>query len=88
MKKNGFIDLGFAKVDTDRLRRRGFPEVVLAQGKAPDQIKAIARTIIKKRQPLLLTRLENRVFRYLKKSFPRLIYKPLARIAGARQSLG
>jgi pyridinium-3,5-biscarboxylic acid mononucleotide synthase len=32
---SGFVDLGFAKVDVDRLSRTGDPEVVYAAGKTP-----------------------------------------------------
>jgi pyridinium-3,5-biscarboxylic acid mononucleotide synthase len=39
-----FVDLGFAHVDTHRAMRTGFPEVVYAAGKSPDQVAAIART--------------------------------------------
>jgi hypothetical protein len=36
-----FRDLGFARVDTHRHLRTGFPEVVLGQGKTAEQIAAI-----------------------------------------------
>lgn len=73
--------MGFAKVDTDRLRRRGFPEVIYCPGKKKEEIKCIARHIVAKKQVLLLTRLDNKTFRYLKRSFPRLKYNETARIA-------
>ena len=34
-------DLGFAKPDFDRLRRRGIPEVIYGSGKTPEQIAEI-----------------------------------------------
>jgi NCAIR mutase (PurE)-related protein len=34
-------DLGFAKVDTHRGLRRGFPEVIFGAGKTPDQVVKI-----------------------------------------------
>lgn len=37
----GFADLGFARVDTDRARRTGDPEVVYGAGKTTEQIVAI-----------------------------------------------
>ena len=37
-----FRDLGFARVDTDREARQGAPEAILAEGKTPDEIEAIA----------------------------------------------
>jgi NCAIR mutase (PurE)-related protein len=42
----GFRDLGFARVDTDRDRRQGAPEAILAEGKAPEEIEAIARALL------------------------------------------
>ncbi|GGU22152.1 nickel pincer cofactor biosynthesis protein LarB [Nocardioides albus] len=38
-------DLGFARVDLDRERRTGDPEVVYAEGKAPEQVVAILRRL-------------------------------------------
>ena len=37
----GWADLGFARVDVDRARRTGDPEVVYAAGKTPKQVTAI-----------------------------------------------
>ncbi|MGB8166148.1 MAG: nickel pincer cofactor biosynthesis protein LarB [Chthoniobacteraceae bacterium] len=51
-----FVDLGFARVDTDRQRRCGFPEVVFGEGKTPEQVLAIARTILGQSRTLLVTR--------------------------------
>lgn len=51
-----FVDLGFARVDTDRRRRCGFPEVVFGQGKTPEQVAAIGRIILANDPVLLITR--------------------------------
>ena len=37
----GYSDLGFAKVDTDRARRTGAGEVIYGAGKTADQIAGI-----------------------------------------------
>lgn len=79
-QKPGFCELGFAKVDTDRERRRGYPEAVYCPGKARKHLKQIARQFIKNKQDLLLTRLDKATFSYLKKTFSRLQYNPEARI--------
>jgi NCAIR mutase (PurE)-related protein len=42
----GFADLGFARVDTDREARQGAGEAVVAEGKTPDEIEAIARALL------------------------------------------
>jgi NCAIR mutase (PurE)-related protein len=51
-----FVDLGFARVDTDRRRRCGFSEVIFGQGKTPQQVLAIARTLLATERTLLVTR--------------------------------
>lgn len=79
-RDRGFCDLGFAKVDLDRQKRRGFPEVVYCSGKTRGQIKRIARQILENRQILLLTKLNREDFSYLKKTYPRLKYNPQAKI--------
>lgn len=78
--KSGFCDLGFAKIDIDRKKRRGFSEVIYCPGKTPGQIKKIAAELIKNKQDLLLTKLEKNTFDCLKKTFPRLKYNPLAKL--------
>jgi pyridinium-3,5-biscarboxylic acid mononucleotide synthase len=42
----GFAALGFARVDTDRDRRQGAPEAILAAGKTPAEVAAIARALL------------------------------------------
>ncbi len=51
-KSSGFCDLGFAKVDIDRKRRRGFAEAIYCPGKTRENIKDIARQLIKNKQDL------------------------------------
>jgi NCAIR mutase (PurE)-related protein len=77
--KKGFCDLGFAKVDTDRLRRKGYAEVIYCPGKARDDLKKISLELIRNKQDLLLTRLEKNNYLYLKRFIPRLKYNPKAR---------
>jgi NCAIR mutase (PurE)-related protein len=56
LRQSPYEDLGFARVDHHRHVRQGFPEVVFGQGKTPDQIAAIARTLVGAGQNLLVTR--------------------------------
>lgn len=76
----GFCDLGFAKLDTDRKKRKGFAEVVYCPGKSREHLKGIAKKIAKSKEDLLLTKLDKNAFSFLKKSIPALKYNPLARI--------
>lgn len=81
MRSRGYCELGFAKVDIDRAKRRGFPEVIYAPGKTGQQLKDIASRLIRGRQLLLITKLEEKTFASLQKTFPELQYNPQARIA-------
>ena len=51
--ESGIVNLGFARVDTDRRRRCGFPEVIFGAGKTSAEVLAIAREILA-REPILL----------------------------------
>jgi pyridinium-3,5-biscarboxylic acid mononucleotide synthase len=81
----GFCDLGFAKVDIDRQRRKGFAEVIYCPGKSREHLIKISRQLLSSKQDLLLTKLDKNTFTYLKKSIPRLKYSPLAKIAYSLQ---
>jgi len=74
-------NLGFAKLDLDRFRRKGFPEVVLSIGKTNQQLLKIAKEFIKHKQVLLITKLERKKYSYLKRFLPQLKYNPLGKIA-------
>ena len=51
-----FEDLHFAKLDHHRGLRKGYPETIYCQGKAPEHVLDIARAIIAARENVLLTR--------------------------------
>jgi len=76
----GFCDLGFAKIDTDRKKRRGFAEVIYCPGKDRLHLKKIAKKIVASKEDLLLTKLDKTTFYFLKKTIPVLKYNPLAKI--------
>src|SRR2546430_1299374 len=57
-----YEDLGFAKVDSHRDLRRGFPEVILCLGKTPDRIVEIARRMSDSHRLVLATRAPRAVY--------------------------
>ncbi|EDY21149.1 1-(5-phosphoribosyl)-5-amino-4-imidazole-carboxylate (AIR) carboxylase [Chthoniobacter flavus Ellin428] len=65
-----FVDLGFARVDTDRTRRCGFPEVIFGAGKTPEEVVAIGKVLLEKNGVLLVTRANEEQHRALSASFP------------------
>jgi hypothetical protein len=69
-----FEDLGFARVDHHRALRKGFPEVILGQGKTARQIAAIAQSMRTQGQRVLITRLEESQARAVRVILPELRY--------------
>jgi NCAIR mutase (PurE)-related protein len=74
-----FEDLGFARVDTHRALRQGFPEVILGLGKTPTQIAAIAERIVARDQSLLVTRATEDAYESVRARVPEAVYHPDAR---------
>jgi pyridinium-3,5-biscarboxylic acid mononucleotide synthase len=79
MRAAPFEDLGFARVDTHRELRQGFPEVILGLGKTPAQIAAIAARITSRGRPLLVTRAQPDVFEAVREVAPAATYHVEAR---------
>jgi hypothetical protein len=76
-----YEDLGFAKIDHHRAIRQGFPEVVLGQGKDPKDIVAILTAMRRRKNNILVTRLDAEKMATIKKFFNGLKYHPAARAA-------
>lgn len=80
--RTGYIDLGFAKYDLNREKIKGFPEVIMAEGKKLVHLVAIAEKAIAKTGRLLISRADKKQFeaiaKKLKKFNPR--YYELARL--------
>jgi pyridinium-3,5-biscarboxylic acid mononucleotide synthase len=74
-----FEDLGFARVDTHRAVRQGFPEVILGLGKTPAQIASIAERLVARGQALLVTRADAAVFETVRAKVPGATYHETAR---------
>lgn len=79
LQKAPFLDLGFAKVDLHRSLRQGTPEVIYGAGKTPEQIAAIARTMLENNQRVLITRLSGETATELRKGIP-FDYHPVPRM--------
>jgi NCAIR mutase (PurE)-related protein len=78
----GFRDLGFARVDTDRERRQGAPEAILAEGKAPEEIAAIARAMLEDGAgSVLVTRADDDARAAVRSVAPDVVEDARARLA-------
>lgn len=79
LKTFPFDDLGFAKIDTHRDLRKGFPEVIFCQGKQLDHIKAIVKKI-QTDKVIMATRANLAIYRAIKKIRKDAVFHKEARI--------
>ena len=70
MPDGGFVDLGFARVDIDRPRRCGFPEVIFGAGKTAREVRAIAEVILARETVLLVSRASGEQFEAVRELWP------------------
>lgn len=75
-----FEDLGHTKVNHHRVLRKGFPEVIFGEGKTSQQILAIIKRMKEKGQNILITRLDEKKARAIRKVYPKSEYHPLSRV--------
>jgi NCAIR mutase (PurE)-related protein len=80
-----FEDLGFARVDTHRHLRQGFPEVILGLGKTSAQIAAVAQRIVARGQSLLVTRASPEAWDAVRLVTPAATYHDEARAITLKQ---
>jgi NCAIR mutase (PurE)-related protein len=73
-----FEDLGFAKVDHHRALRHGMPEVILAKGKTPGQVAAIAESLLANAKNVLITRADRECAAVVTAHLPEAEYQPLS----------
>ena len=86
LKDLPYKDIGFARVDSHRALRCGFPEVIFCQGKTPQQVVAIASQIIKGKGDLLATRADEKIYQAVLKEFPEAKYHESARAITIKRS--
>lgn len=75
-----YEDLGFAKVDTHRGLRSGFPEVVFCQGKTQRQVSGILSAISQRNSKALATRATREMYEDVKKIVPDAEWREAARM--------
>ena len=80
LKAFPYEDLGFAKIDTHRDLRTGFPEVVFCEGKTSEHLSAVARAIAARGGLLMATRADAAAYDAIHEVVPDAIYHEKARI--------
>ena len=80
LHKLPYENLKFAKIDHHRSLRQGVPEAIFCEGKTENQVLAIARGLMKKKLPVLATRVSPKLARALKRVSRRAVYEKDARM--------
>lgn len=75
------VDLGYARLDTQRELRVGFPEVIYCAGKTPAQVRGIAGALLERGSRVLATRASEEHFAALADLDGRLVLDRVSRIA-------
>jgi NCAIR mutase (PurE)-related protein len=78
---------GFANLDHHRLLRTGFPEVIFAQGKTPDQVVEIFSRLQVHSRQVLATRVNAEMYSQIQDRLPGASYHPSARVLYIDQDL-
>ncbi len=73
------VNLGFARVDLDRQRRCGRPEVIFSQGKLPEEVAQIAVALRDNDQTVLATRADKAQFEAVAACLPDAVFYERAR---------
>jgi pyridinium-3,5-biscarboxylic acid mononucleotide synthase len=76
----------FAKIDSSRQQRTGFPEVIWGLGKTPAQIIKIIQVMRQQQSIVMATRITPAVYAELHQQIPDLIYYELAQICALTPS--
>jgi hypothetical protein len=78
MRHLPFEDLGFAKLDHHRALRHGMPEVILGQGKTPEQVAELATHLLADARNILITRADAVMAESVRERVPDAEYFPLS----------
>ncbi len=79
-ENNGYIEMDYAKIDTDREERTGFAEVIFCKGKADEHLVTIFEQIFTRNGEVFGTRASEEQFALVKKRIPQITYDPVSKI--------
>ena len=85
IKNLPYKDLGFAKIDTHREIRKGFPETIFCKGKTQEQVISILTHMMKHNDNILLTKATKSLYDAIKKLYPIAKYNEQAKVIAIRQ---
>ena len=85
-RRQPFEDLGYAKLDSHRKLRSGFPEVVFCSGKADQHLITIFEHLFETEGEVLGTRATQEQANLIKTRFPEVKYDPISKILKIEKS--
>lgn len=80
LKQLQYVDLGFARIDTARNDRQGFPEVIYCAGKTLEQCAEIMYRLSRCSDNVLATRADEKVYTAIREKVSDVKYYPQAQI--------
>lgn len=80
LMSNAFDDMGFVKLDTDRQRRTGFPEVIFCSGKPDSYLVDIYEKVYKANGEVFGTRASIHQYELVKRVIPDICYDDVSHI--------
>ncbi len=79
-RREPFEDLGYARLDTHRQVRTGFPEVIFCSGKPDSFLVSIYKKMAEETGEVFGTRATQAQYELVKKELPDVVYDPVSRI--------
>lgn len=74
-----YEDLGFAKIDTHRVVRKGYIETIFCKSKTTEHIIEIIKKMVKNNHNVLATKADKKIYNEVKKIFPKAQYNEYAK---------
>ena len=84
-RRKPFVDMGYAKLDTHREIRSGFPEVVFCSGKADEHLLHIFEVLFEENKEVLGTRASEAQYELVRERIPEITYDTVSRILKAEK---
>lgn len=85
---SGYANMGFARLDTDREHRSGFPEVIFCSGKPDDYLVSIYRKMVDMNGSAFGTRASQHQADLVMAVIPEATYDPVSRILKVTSTSG
>jgi len=78
--KKPYDDLGFAKVDSNRASRTGYPEAIYCPGKTPEQVALVAKSLVESGQTVIATKATKIDFDAVSRVLPQASYNEIGQL--------